>query len=154
MIFTPGYVAPEILRRLAANPQDSNLPYTNAVDIWSLGVIVHEILTGRLPVHDTAKKLDLRRLAAMEAPTSAIQFVESALEKDPRCRPTARELVVHEWINREGGGGESVEFLGWLDQFVKGNGVPREEETGISQDVVETWYPPEEGYPEVRRTTF
>ena len=35
---TPGYVAPEILR---------NLPYDNKVDIFSLGCVFYNLLTGK-----------------------------------------------------------------------------------------------------------
>lgn len=39
---TPGFVAPELYKR-----QD----YSESIDIFSLGVIMHFLLTGRLPFH-------------------------------------------------------------------------------------------------------
>lgn len=42
---TPGYVAPELLRLLSRTEKS----YTNAVDMWALGCVVHEILTSRIP---------------------------------------------------------------------------------------------------------
>lgn len=45
---TSGYVAPEILGLV---PQRFRIggSYTNAVDLWSLGCLIHEILTSEIP---------------------------------------------------------------------------------------------------------
>lgn len=44
---TSGYIAPELIGLL---PQTSNrASYARFVDIWSLGVMVHEILTSEIP---------------------------------------------------------------------------------------------------------
>lgn len=45
---TVGYLAPELLGLL---PKEFGMgrSYTNAVDIWALGCIVHEILTSEIP---------------------------------------------------------------------------------------------------------
>lgn len=40
---TPEYIAPEILKRQ---------PYTNAVDMWAIGVITHILLSGEMPFSD------------------------------------------------------------------------------------------------------
>lgn len=47
-----GYVAPELLG-LLPRPATSNT-YTNAVDMWALGCIVHEVLTSEIPFLDRA----------------------------------------------------------------------------------------------------
>ncbi|KAI5852461.1 kinase-like domain-containing protein [Morchella snyderi] len=41
---TSGYMAPELLKLLPSKKR-----YTNSLDIWSLGCVIHEILTSELP---------------------------------------------------------------------------------------------------------
>ena len=50
---TLGYAAPEVLRRI---------PYTNAVDIWGLGIIAYILLTGMSPFEDDSDDEVLRYL--------------------------------------------------------------------------------------------
>lgn len=46
-----GYVSPELLGLL---PRDAIAKtYTNEIDIWALGCIVHELLTGEIPFLDS-----------------------------------------------------------------------------------------------------
>jgi len=46
---TLGYVAPEVLRRR---------PYSFSCDVWSLGCIMHALLTGSLPFdHELQREL-------------------------------------------------------------------------------------------------
>lgn len=45
---TPAYVAPEILRLLPGR-RHREREYTNAVDMWALGCLLHEILTSQTP---------------------------------------------------------------------------------------------------------
>lgn len=48
---TSGYIAPELIGLL---PQTSSrISYARAVDIWSLGIMVHEILTSQIPFLQT-----------------------------------------------------------------------------------------------------
>ena len=94
---TPGYICPEQVRGEAVDHRS---------DLYSVGVILYELLTGRLPfvgltsmdlmlAHATEKapsfkELDLDGLI----PASVEQVVFSCLEKDPKDRPqSARELI-------------------------------------------------------------
>jgi len=90
---TVGYLAPERLRGGAAS---------RAADIYALGVIVFELLTGRLPFAPElppskaleAREADLAELLARELPARVAAAVSRSLAVDPRDRfTTASELV-------------------------------------------------------------
>ncbi len=90
---TPGYVAPEQIQGRA-------IP---ASDIYSLGVILYRLLTGKLPFR--GRKKDVLRQHLTEIPPPPIEIASGAdpllaelamrmLAKDPGARPTAAELAL------------------------------------------------------------
>jgi serine/threonine-protein kinase len=88
---TPNYIAPE----LANGARDA----TPSSDIWSFGVIAHELLTGALPfvvppLFAPHQPLDAlwRGVHAPIAPALR-SLVERCLAPDPAARPTAQELA-------------------------------------------------------------
>jgi tRNA A-37 threonylcarbamoyl transferase component Bud32 len=87
---TPDYIAPE----LAQGARDAAL----SSDIWSFGVIAHQLLTGALPfvvapVFAPKRPVDALWLGA-RAPIAPglCALVERCLAHDPSARPTAEEL--------------------------------------------------------------
>jgi len=66
VVATPGYAAPEQL---------AGMPITVAVDLYSLGVILHELLTGRRPVrenpHGVGAPQDMARASSLIDPKHA-----------------------------------------------------------------------------------
>ncbi len=96
---TPNYMAPEVLK---------GQPATAATDIYALGVMLFEVLTGRLPFygdtphavafqHASEPPPDPRSLnPTLPKPTAAL--VLQALAKDPRQRPAGAERLVRELL--------------------------------------------------------
>ncbi|HTU25212.1 MAG TPA: protein kinase, partial [Pirellulales bacterium] len=96
VVGTLAYMAPEmLLSSIAADVRS---------DIYSLGITLYELLTGRLPFATDDKRrlvLDHRqelpsdlRLAAPQLPTHVARLVRQMLAKQPLRRPqTPRELI-------------------------------------------------------------
>jgi len=94
-IGTPWYMAPEQI--IAPELVDER------TDIWSLGVVAYEALTGCLPFEGSSPDDVMRRilhdafvpleLLAPEAPADLVRIIERALARSPELRPAGmREL--------------------------------------------------------------
>ena len=92
---TPAYMAPERV---------FNLAYDGRADVYSVGVMLYEMVAGRLPFETTAGgHLALMRVHAVQKPIALRDLVpdahpklevavNSALRKDAEERPTATQL--------------------------------------------------------------
>ncbi|MFH2010282.1 MAG: protein kinase [bacterium] len=92
---TPGYMAPE---------QWQAKPLSPAIDIWALGMVLHELCAGRHPFEGMAmiqmclratgeEPLPSLRELAPDLPVSLCELVDRCLAKQPDRRPTATEVV-------------------------------------------------------------
>lgn len=91
-IGTPGYIAPEILK---------GEPYSFAVDVWSLGCLLHVLLCATPPFWDDERSIRNKKVCEEQLDLESNQFLCSLSDscksllhlmlcKDPKKRPTIR----------------------------------------------------------------
>lgn len=95
---SPHYASPEIVAGLTYHGSSS--------DIWSCGIILYALLTGRLPFDDE----NIRTLLAKvklgkytmpnELPSDAKDLISRMLEVEPEKRITMAEIQAHPWMTR------------------------------------------------------
>lgn len=90
VVGTPAYIAPELV---------SGRPATSAADVYALGVVAYELLTGARPFdgdHPAAllrAHLEDEPARPADLPAPVWQVVAACLGKEPAARPTAAELA-------------------------------------------------------------
>eukprot|EP00347_Sterkiella_histriomuscorum_P010668 403375382 len=100
---TPTYIAPEVLNEFS---------YTNKVDIFSLGSIMYNLITGRYLFQKYAEndnilylnkicKLDHIELHIQRVSTEARDLLWKCLDKNPQTRLSAREALQHPWFKSD-----------------------------------------------------
>lgn len=96
---TPLYMAPELVL---------NKKYNEKVDVWSLGVITYQLLSGRTPfdaskikkinyniINKKVKFPDKQWIGISE---HAKDFILQCLERNPESRPSIASLFDHPWF--------------------------------------------------------
>ena len=100
---TPMYMSPEMV--------DGNGTYVS--DIWSVGVVVYQMVTGKLPFdggendenqilyeHIKNDEYNKEKLNNVECSDDVKDFIDKALQKDIKKRMTVQEALNHPWIKK------------------------------------------------------
>lgn len=98
VVGSPYYVAPEVLRKY----------YGPEADVWSAGVILYILLSGVPPFWAETEagifreilqgRLDFESEPWPSISDSAKDLIKKMLERDPKKRLTAHEVLCHPWI--------------------------------------------------------
>lgn len=98
LVGTPYWLSPEIITRQ---------PYGPETDIWSLGIMVIEMVDSEPPFYNEAPMIAMKKIRDMPPPmfqnrrSSHLEdFVSRMLVKDPLQRATARELLQHPFLQQ------------------------------------------------------
>ncbi|GAB6024326.1 hypothetical protein CHUAL_009496 [Chamberlinius hualienensis] len=102
LVGTPYWMAPEVISRL---------PYGPEADIWSLGIMVIEMVDGEPPFFNEPPLQAMKRIRDMPPPklknthkvSPRLQgFLEKMLVRDPSQRATAYDLLQHPFLRQAG----------------------------------------------------
>ena len=106
-IGTPAFAAPEVLGFFRPG-DESNDSYTNAVDIWSLGVVAFLILTGETLFKDQRRlgqyvagsfTFPFDVLLANKVSAQGREFVSSLMAPRSEDRPEVKECMQLSWLD-------------------------------------------------------
>ena len=97
---TPYWMAPETIKGIGT---------TTAADIWSLGITAIEFAKGVPPLDHMHPMRAIFIIMGQQAPTltgnfskNFKKFISDCLQKDPKSRPTAKQLLTHPFIKNAG----------------------------------------------------
>eukprot|EP00826_Nyctotherus_ovalis_P051374 TRINITY_DN6415_c0_g2_i10.p1 TRINITY_DN6415_c0_g2~~TRINITY_DN6415_c0_g2_i10.p1 ORF type:complete len:404 (-),score=108.53 TRINITY_DN6415_c0_g2_i10:6-1217(-) len=100
IVGTPCYIAPEVI---------VSERFTKACDIWSLGIVMHVLLSGSVPIGGNTVEEICRKIKMYRGPgfhsalwkdvsEDAKDLLKKMLDPDPEVRITAEEALRHSWF--------------------------------------------------------
>lgn len=100
---TLEYMAPEMF--VDDNMEENNRNFTDRLDVWAIGVLTYECLTGGTPFHGRNDNEIIKNIKHADIDTSKIknktacEFIALCLQKDPNNRPPVSELLQHSLLH-------------------------------------------------------
>ena len=89
---SPNYIAPEVVK---------GKPFTNAIDIWAIGILCYYVIVGKLPFDELSPREILEKILVetpvfpSDADPQAVDMIRRMLDKEPEHRITLSELKAH-----------------------------------------------------------
>eukprot|EP01064_Diplonema_japonicum_P028751 TRINITY_DN4496_c0_g2_i1.p1 TRINITY_DN4496_c0_g2~~TRINITY_DN4496_c0_g2_i1.p1 ORF type:complete len:553 (+),score=71.45 TRINITY_DN4496_c0_g2_i1:80-1738(+) len=111
VVGTPYWMAPEVIK---------GEPYDYKADIWSMGILALELCDGEPPLMDHPPMRALYVIVTQAAPKvknaerwskTCQHFLESMLQKNPKYRPDAWDLLQHPFLKKASPSGSFLEQL-------------------------------------------
>ena len=102
------YMAPEILTQ--------NQGYTPKTDIWSFGLVVIEMVTGKMPYDGMKFMESMLQIISKDPPKISkvghssllVDFVDQCMKQDPEKRASAKTLLEHKFLKLSKGPGPVI----------------------------------------------
>ncbi len=98
---SPEYAAPEVLRE---QPHEGP-----PIDVWALGVMLYDMMMGRLPFDQESDSFDVLELG-MELTPELHLLLKHILREDPKKRASVKEIRECEWMRLSACVGDSSEL--------------------------------------------
>jgi calcium-dependent protein kinase len=102
---TPAYMAPEVIQQ----------SYTEKADIWSAGIMMYQLLTGKFPFWENVRdctlqevwkailtqQIDFEATELSQISDSARDLLRRMLHRNPGKRVSAQEALSHRWLTTD-----------------------------------------------------
>jgi hypothetical protein len=88
------------------NKEFTEYVYGSQADVWAVGILAFELLTGRAPFSDENRADTYENIVSKDPQIPswisryARNFIRQTLSKDPDSRPSVQQLKQHPWLNR------------------------------------------------------
>ena len=103
---SPLYMSPDMLKIYS---EETDKKYNTSVDLWSLGVITYELLTGNSPfvgrsveeIYDNIKKGTYQIPKDLKPSIELISFINGLLQVDPNKRLNWQQIKAHKFLTKD-----------------------------------------------------
>lgn len=98
---TLEYMAPEVISK------GEGEVFSSAVDVWAIGVLTYECLTGKTPFKGPSERAVIKNITDVEYDRKHVDeldardFIDKCLKRDPTKRPSVRDLLRHPFLCQE-----------------------------------------------------